>query len=275
MRGELHQRQDKGRTVAFCRALVAGWVSRRNSLSMKNSIKLISIVFVVFIVFVGFSTGNPGTQETLTPNQNPGWTLPFPSAETGPCEELGNPTLGPDKRITIKLNQRERELIHLATEGWIVDMEHELVGVGGWTGGIYPVLFGDTGKPGAGPATPPFHARAFFLNYFIKVVGPSIQERVYGQDLISDFNLEVFGGPVATEEELRQNVQEITFTDCERTGISIAIEKWSDRADGQMGRHLRICDHSQQMDATSSCASFRPLAKAYKSLTKKLEGDQD
>ena len=148
---------------------------------MKDSIKVVSIVL---LVFVGSSAGDPPeAQETLTPNQNPGWTLPFSSEEQGPCEELGNPTLGTDKQITIKVNQRERELIHLATQGWVVDMEHELVGVGGWTGGIYPVLFGGSGEPGPGPATPPFHARAFFLNYFIKVVGPSIQERVYGQDL--------------------------------------------------------------------------------------------
>lgn len=220
-----------------------------------------------------FSTVAPAAQETLTPNQNPDWTLPFPSADDGPCEELGN-TLGPDKRITIKLNQRERELIHLAIEGWIVDMEHELTGVGGWTGGVYPVLFGDTGQPGGGPADPPFHSRAFFLNYGINVMGPSIQQRVYGEDLIADFNLEVYGGPIATEEELRNNLQEITFTACERMSISIAIEKWSDRADGQSGRHIRLCAHSQEMNATSACSSFRPLGQAYRSLTRKIEKDQ-
>lgn len=153
-------------------------------------------------------------------------------------------------------------------------MEHELTGVGGWTGSIYPTLFGGTGTPGPGPATPPFQARAFFLNYFIKVVGLSIQERVYGQDLISDFNLEVFEGLVATEKELQQNVQEITFTACERSGLSIAIEKWSDRPDGQMGRHVRICEKSKEMRATSACSSFTPLADAYRSLTKKIEKDQ-
>ena len=239
-------------------------------MSEKDSINIF-VSAVVMFAGVSLAAGQP---ETLTPNQGPGWTLPFPSDETGPCEELGNPTLGPDKRVTIKVNQRERELIHLATYGWVVDMEHELVGVGGWTGGIYPVLFGDTGAPGSGPATPPFHARAFFLNYFIKIVGPSIQERVYGQDLISDFNLEVFGGSIATEQELRSNVQEITLTACERTGVSIAIEKWSDRRDGQMGNHERLCDQSEQMDATSSCDSFRPLSKAYRSLRRKLEKDQ-
>jgi len=214
-----------------------------------------------------------GSQATLTPNQNPAWPLPFPSAEDGPCEELGS-TLGPDKRITIKLNQRERELIHLAIEGWIVDMEHELTGVGGWTGGIYPVLFGDTGEPGGGPADPPFHSRAFFLNYGINVMGPSVQQRVYGEDLIADFNLDVLGGPIATEAELRNNLQEITLTACERMAISIAIEKWSDRADGQSGRHIRLCAHSQEMNASSACQSFRPLGQAYRSLTRKIEKDQ-
>jgi hypothetical protein len=65
-----------------------------------------------------------GAQETLTPNQNPDWVLPYPSPDDGPCEELSS-TLGSDKRITIKLNQRERELTHLAIAGWIVDMEHD------------------------------------------------------------------------------------------------------------------------------------------------------
>lgn len=231
------------------------------------------IVTMTAVSLVLSSTVVLGAQETLTPNQNPGWLLPYPSADEGPCEELSS-TLGPDKRITIKLNQRERELIHLAIEGWIVDMEHELAGVGGWTGGIYPVLFGDTGAPGGGQADPPFHSRAFFLNYGIHVMGPSIQQRVYGEDLIADFNLEVFGGPIASEDELLNNFQEITFTACERMSISIAVEKWSDRADGQSGRHVRLCDHSKQMSSTSACGSFLPLAKAYRSLTKKIETDQ-
>ena len=238
---------------------------------MKNEAGSSVFTILVSILFL-CSSGALGAEKTLTPNQNPDWTLPFPG--TGPCEDLGNPTLGPDKRITIEVNQRERELIHLAVEGWVIDMKHELVGVGGWVGGLYPFLFGDDGAPGPGPATSPFHARAFFLNYFIAIVGSSLQQRVYGEDLISDFNLEVFGGPIATEKELCKNVQEITFTACERSGLSIAIEKWSDRPDGQMGRHVRICDESEEMGATSACKSFQPLAKAYKSLTKKIETDQ-
>jgi hypothetical protein len=105
-------------------------------------------------------------------------------------------------------------------------------------------------------------------------MGPSVQQRVYGEDLIADFNLEVYGGPIATEAELLNNLQEITFTACERMAISIAIEQWSDRADGQSGRHTRLCAHSQEMNATSGCSSFRPLGRAYRSLTKKIESDQ-
>jgi len=105
-------------------------------------------------------------------------------------------------------------------------------------------------------------------------MGPSVQQRVYGEDLIADFNLEVLNGPIAADSELRNNLQEITFTACERMSISIAIEQWSDRADGQSGRHVRLCDHSKEMNASSACASFRPLAEAYKSLTRKIEKDQ-
>lgn len=230
---------------------------------------------IFFVVFVAFLTGNPRAEETQTPNQNPAWALPDPTKPgMGPCEEL-SPTLGLDKRVTIKLNQRERELIHLAVEGWKVDMEHELAGVGGWIGGVAPELFGGDGRPGPGPATPPFHSRAFFLNYFIHVTVPSIQQRVYGEDLIADFNLELpAGGPVATEEQLENNFQEITFTACERAGLSIAIEGWSNRADGQSGRHVRICEHSKEMAASSACGSFEPLAQAYKTLRPKIEQDQ-
>ena len=233
--------------------------------------KVFSIVFGL-VILAGDVRAQP---PTMTPIQNPDWLLPLGlGMDMGPCEELGNPTLGKDKRITINVNQRERELIHLALEGFKADMEHELAGVGGWTRSVLPELFGGTGKPGPGPASPPFHARAFFLNYFINVVVPSMQQRVYGEDLISDFNLEMFGGPVATEKELRKNFQEITFTACERSGLSIATEKWSDRPDGQMGRHVRICKTSKEMAATSACGSFTPLARAYKSLRKKIEKDQ-
>lgn len=224
---------------------------------------------------VGWASSTLSAQPSRTPNQNPDWTLPVgPDTDTGPCEELGNPTLGKDKRITIEMNQRERELAHLSVLGWVVDMEHELDGVGGWAGSVYPVLFGGTGEAGSGLANPPFEARSFFLNYFIEVVGPSIQERVYGQDLISDFNLQEFGGPVATDEELEDSVQAITLTGCERLGLDIAIEKWNDGPDGQVGRHIHLCERSKEMEETSACASFFPLAEAYQSLSAKLEEDQ-
>jgi len=227
------------------------------------------------LVCLALASATLHAQQTLTPDQNPDWTIPLgPGMDTGPCEELGNPTLGPDKRITITMNQRERELTHLAVEGWVVDMQHELTGIGGWTGSVYPTLFGGTGEAGSGLAAPPFEARAFFLNYFIEIVGPSIQQRVYGQDLISDFNLQVFGGQVATEYELQNNLQAITFTACERAGLDIAIEKWSDRPDGQAGRHVHLCERSKEMADTSACHSFFPLADAYESLSKKVEKDQ-
>jgi len=197
--------------------------------------------------------------------------------DMGPCEELENPTLGPDKRITIELNQRERELIHLALIGFRADMEHELEGVGGWMGGVFP------GPPPDGPnglpqepdaslsnADPAFFARSFFLNYFIKVNVPSIGERVYGMDLLSDTG----SAEDATEEQLEMSLQSITFTACERAALSIATETWSDMQWGQMGRHLRLCDHSREMNASSACSSFRPLGQAYRTLRNKIERDQ-
>ena len=136
-------------------------------------------------------------------------------------------------------------------------------------GGVFP---GEPEEPdpSLSSADPPFFARSFFLNYFIKVNVPSIAERVYGMDLLSDT-----GGPGdATEEQLELSLQSITFTACERTGLSIATEKWSDMQWGQMGHHLRICDHSQELNASSACSSFRPLGQAYRTLGKKLEEDQ-
>lgn len=187
----------------------------------------------------------------------------------GPCEELGNPTLGTDKRITIELNQRERELIHLSLVGFRSDMKHELEGVGGWAGGVFPGAPQEP-DPNLSSADPPFFARAFFLNYFIRVNVPSIAERVYGMDLLSDSG----SAGDATEDQLEASLQTITFTACERAGLSIATEKWSDKEWGQMGHHLRLCDHSQEMADSSACASFRPLGEAYRTLRKKIEEDQ-
>lgn len=76
-----------------------------------------TVVCAGFIIVV-LTFGTVSAEQTLTPNQNPDGTLPIgPGVDTGPCEELGNPTLGKDKRITIQVNQRERELVHLAVEG--------------------------------------------------------------------------------------------------------------------------------------------------------------
>ena len=148
-------------------------------------------------------------------------------------------------------------------------MEHELEGVGGWQGGVFPGMPQES-DPSLSNADPAFFARAFFLNYFINVVVPSIGERVYGMDLLSDT-----GSPGdATEEQLEMSLQTITFTACERSGLSIATEKWSDKQWGQMGRHLRLCDHSPQLNASSACASFRPLGQAYRTLRTKIERDQ-
>ena len=86
--------------------------------------------------------------------------------------------------------------------GFRADMEHELEGVGGWSGGVFPgsPLEPD---PSLSSADPAFFARAFFLNYFIEVNVPSLSERIYGMDLLSDT-----GGPGdATEAELEQSVQ--------------------------------------------------------------------
>lgn len=238
-------------------------------------------VLVVLILIVPSASwaDDPLVLDIPAERQNPLWVERNPDGSVkagglqnqaiGPCEELGNPTLDQDKRVTIELNQRERELIHLALIGFKIDMEHELEGVGGWTGGVFPG-FPLESDPGLSSADPAFFARAFFLNYFIQVNVPSISERVYGMDLLSDT-----GGPGdATEKELEQSLQTITFTACERAGLSIATEKWSDKAWGQMGQHLRLCDHSQEMNASSACASFRPLGQAYRTLRQKIEKDQ-
>jgi hypothetical protein len=243
--------------------------------------RLLTGLLSALLVTVSTSTwaDDPLVLDIPESRQNPLWVERNPDGsvkagglqnqEIGPCEELGNPTLDTDKRVTVELNQRERELIHLAVIGFRSDMEHERDGVGGWKGGVFP---GSPPKPNShiSTAAPPFFARAFFLNYFIKVVVPSISERVYGMDRFSDT-----GSPGdATEAELENSVQTITFTACERAGLSIATEKWSAEEWGQMGRHLRLCDHSVEMNASSACASFRPLGTAYGTLRPKIEQDQ-
>lgn len=153
--------------------------------------------------------------------------------------------------------------------GFRSDMEHEREGVGGWTGAVFGG-FPEEPDPGLAAADPLFFARAFFLNYFINVVVPSIGARVYGADRLSDT-----GSPGdATEDGLKMSLQTITFTACERAGLSIALEKWSNKEWGQMGRHLALCQVSKEVSSSSACKSFVPLGDAYDSLTKKIEKDQ-
>jgi hypothetical protein len=237
----------------------------------------------VFCILGSLILVAPATSRGQIPaaRQNPLWVerdsdgsvkVDGPQNQTfGPCEELGNPTLSTDKRITIQLNQRERELIHLALSGFRADIEHEREGVGGWQGGVFPPSgFPQEPDPSIASANPAFFARAFFLNYFIKVTVPSLSERVYGMDLLSDTG--TTGD--ATKEQLKASLQTVTFTACERAALSIALEKWSDKDWGQMGRHLRLCDHSQEMSTSSACESFRPLGDAYRTLGPKIEKDQ-
>ncbi len=251
---------------------------------MLNSFFSFVAALIIFLPLLS-SADDPFISDIPDERQNPLWVERnmdgsvkaggLQDQPIGPCEEFGDPSLTPEKQITIDLNQRERELIHLVLIGFEADLEHELEGVGGWTGSVFPPSFGGTGSPqepdpSLSTADPAFFARSQFLNYFIKVVLPSVGERVYGMDRLSDT-----GGPGdATEEELGQSVQSITFTACERTALSIATEKWSGNAWGQMGRHLRLCDHSQELRNSSACSTFPPLELAYQTLRKKIEKDQ-
>jgi hypothetical protein len=166
--------------------------------------------------------------------------------DPSPCEA----TFGfdPGLRITIPLHQRERELIHLAMEGFIADLEHEAVGTSN--------------------AVPPFELRAGFLQFFITAVVPSIQSRVAGR----------FENEYPTPENeaaMMASVQNVEFGGCERSALSIAIEKWSVKSGGQMAAHLKLCQASQEMNASTACQSFYPLGEAYDSLTKMIEKDQN
>ena len=43
---------------------------------------------------------------------------------------------------------------------------------------------------------------------------------------------------------------------------------------GQMAAHLKLCQASPEMNASTACQSFIPLGEAYESLEKKIEKDQ-
>ena len=162
-----------------------------------------------------------------------------------PCEDIFG--FDTELRVTIPLDQRERELVHLAMEGFSSDLEHEATGVGN--------------------AVPPFDLRNGFLNFFITNVVPSIQSRVAGR-----FEDE-FPTP-ENEAAMKASIQNVEFGGCERTAVSIAVEHWNLKSGGQMAGHLKLCNASKEMKATSACQSFYPLGEAYHSLTKKIEKDQ-
>ena len=187
-----------------------------------------------------------------------GWQMRQASADAGPelTDSLWGEALSPCEeafgfdrslRVTIPLHQRERELIHLALEGFIADMEHEQVGTS--------------------TANPPFELRAGFLGFFIDVVVPTIQSRVGGR-VVDEFPTP------ENEAAMLASIQNVEFGACERNSISIAIEKWTVKSGGQMAAHLKVCQASSEMKTTTACQSFFPLGEAYSTLSKKIEKDQ-
>ena len=134
-------------------------------------------------------------------------------------------------------------------EGFIADLEHEADG----TGSV---------------AEPPFVLREGFLQFFITSVVPSIQSRVAGR-IVDEFPT------TDNEEDMLASIQNVEFGGCERAAMSIALEKWSVKSGGQMAAHLKLCNASDEMDATLACQSFHPLGEAYTSLSEKIETDQN
>lgn len=185
-----------------------------------------------------------------------GWQMRQASADVGLTDSLWGETSSPCEeafgfdrslRVTIPLHQRERELIHLALEGFIADMEHEQVGTN--------------------TANPPFELRSGFLGFFIDLVVPTIQSRVGGR-VVDEFPTP------ENEAAMLASIQNVEFGACERNAISIAIEKWTVKSGGQMAAHLKICQASSEMKTTTACQSFIPLGDAYSTLSKKIEKDQ-
>ena len=85
---------------------------------------------------------------------------------------------------------------------------------------------------------------------------PSVQSRVAGR-----FEDE-FPTP-ENEKAILASIQNVEFGGCERTAVSIALEKWSVESGGQMAAHLKLFNASKEMNATSGCQSFHPLGEAY------------
>ena len=207
---------------------------------------LIGAFLLGIIIFVG-----PREPASASAADEPVLEDVFWGTDNSPCEAA----FGFDKslRITIPLHQRERELIHLAMEGFSADLAHERDGV----------------RPGpeANGANPPFNLRADFLQFFIDAIVPSIQSRVGGA-VVNEWPTP------ENEEAMLASVQNVEFGACERSALSIALEKWSVKSGGQMAAHLKLCQASREMNTTAACQSFIPLGEAYESLTKKIEKDQ-
>ena len=205
------------------------------------------LVFVIgSLMLVGNGLNQAAGEDDLTDSL-------YGEEEVSPCEALGQ---GFDKsqRVTIPLNQRERELIHLAMEGFIADMQHERDGV---------VMASSIERDPSFDAHP-FFVRDFFLGFFIDEVVPSIQDRVAGS-FVSEFD----------EAAMLASVQNVEFGACERHAVSIGIENWTVKSGGQMASHLKICKDSKELSDLGACNSFEPLGDAYKSLTEKIGKDQE
>ncbi len=204
-------------------------------------------VFIFLVLISVLFVGSPQTTTAIAGNHtDPVLEDTFWGEELSPCEDA----FGFDKnmRITIPLHQRERELVHLAMEGFIADLEHEMVGTSN--------------------AEPSFDLRAGFLQFFITNVVPTIQSRVAGK-FVAEFPTP------ENEAAMMASVQNVEFGSCERSALSIGIENWSVKSGGQMAAHLKLCQASQEMNASTACQSFHPLGEAYDSLSKKIENDQN
>lgn len=204
-------------------------------------VRVSSFLVLISVLFVGLVQATTAAAEDHDdPVLEDSLWGEFPS----PCEAFG---FDKNMRITIPLHQRERELIHLSMEGFIADLEHELVGTSN--------------------AEPSFASRAFFLQFFITDVIPSIQSRVAGKFVDESPTPE-------NEAAMMASVQNVEFGSCERSALSIGIENWSVKSGGQMAAHLKLCQASQEMNASTACQSFHPLGEAYDSLSQKIEKDQ-
>jgi hypothetical protein len=201
-----------------------------------------SLLVLMSVLFVGFAQATNAVAED---HDDPVLEDSLWGENPSPCEAAFG--FDPDLRITIPLHQRERELIHLAMEGFIADLEHEAVGTSN--------------------AVPAFDLRTGFLQFFISAVVPSIQSRVAGK-FVNEFPTP------ENEAAMLESVQNVEFGGCERSALSIAMEKWSVKSGGQMAAHLKLCQASLEMKNSTACHSFEPLAEAYMSLTKKIEKDQ-